>query len=72
MAPAVLNAANEEAVDAFRKGRIGFIAISETVERVLTAATSGADAGNRVTLEDVLEADAWARRHAVTVMEEDS
>ena len=72
VAPAVLNAANEEAVDAFRKGRIGFIAISETVERVLTAATSGADAGNRVTLEDVLEADAWARRQAVAVMEEDS
>ena len=72
VAPAVLNAANEEAVDAFRKGRIGFIAISETVERVLAAAPSGAHQGNRVTLEDVLEADAWARRHAVTVMEEDS
>lgn len=72
VAPAVLNAANEEAVDAFRKGRIGFIAISETVERVLSAATSGADEGNRVTLEDVLEADAWARRQAVAVMEEGS
>ncbi len=72
VAPAVLNAANEEAVDAFRKGRIGFIAISETVERVLTAATSGAEAENRVTLEDVLDADAWARRQAVAVMEEDS
>lgn len=72
VAPAVLNAANEEAVDAFRKGRIGFIAISETVERVLTVATSGAEAGNRVTLEDVLDADAWARRQAVAVMEEDS
>jgi len=72
VAPAVLNAANEEAVDAFRKGRIGFIAISETVERVLTAATSGANAGNRVTLEDVLEADRWSRRRAVAVMEEDS
>jgi 1-deoxy-D-xylulose-5-phosphate reductoisomerase len=72
VAPAVLNAANEEAVDAFRRGRIGFIAISETVERVLEAATSGADRGNRVTLEDVVEADAWARRRAVAVMEEDS
>jgi 1-deoxy-D-xylulose-5-phosphate reductoisomerase len=72
VAPAVLNAANEEAVDAFRRGRIGFIAISETVEAVLQAATSGADRGNRVTLEDVVEADAWARRRAVAVMEEDS
>jgi 1-deoxy-D-xylulose-5-phosphate reductoisomerase len=72
VAPAVLNAANEVAVDAFRKGRIGFIAISETVERVLDAAPSGAQRGNRVTLEDVLEADAWARQQAVTVMEEDS
>ena len=72
VAPAVLNAANEEAVDAFRNGRIGFIAISETVERVLSDVPSGAEPGNRVTLEDVLEADTWARRRAVAVMEEDS
>ena len=32
----------------------------------------GAQQGNRVTLEDVLETDAWARRRAVSIMEEDS
>jgi len=72
VAPAALNAANEEAVAAFRAGRIGFLAISETVARVIDEVTSGAIPGSRVTLEDVLETDAWARRRAVSIMEEDS
>ena len=72
VAPAALNAANEEAVAAFRAGRIGFIAISETVARVIDEVTSGAIPGNRVTLEDVLETDAWARRRAASIMEEES
>jgi 1-deoxy-D-xylulose-5-phosphate reductoisomerase len=58
--PAVLNAANEVAVDAFANGRISFPAISETVTKTMDA--------HRVvehpTLEQVLEADAWARRTA--------
>jgi len=72
VAPAVLNAANEEAVSAFRHGRIGFLAISETVARVLTEGIAGATAVGRVTLEDVLAADAWARMRATAVIEEGS
>lgn len=58
--PAVLNAANEVAVDAFVNRRINFPQISETVRRTM-------DQHNVVshpTLEQILEADAWARREA--------
>ena len=55
--PAVLNAANEEAVTCFLEERVPFTAISESVEEVMTA-----HPGSPIsTLEDVLEADAWAR-----------
>ena len=70
VAPAVLNAANEQAVAAFRNGRIGFLAISEVVARVVDEATCGAQGGNRVTLDEVIEADRWARERAAVVMEE--
>ncbi|GGI06514.1 1-deoxy-D-xylulose-5-phosphate reductoisomerase [Egicoccus halophilus] len=61
--PAVLNAANEVAVDHFFAGRLGFLAIPELVERTLEAwgATSP---GHPRDLDDVLAADAWARRFA--------
>lgn len=59
--PAVLNAANEVAVDAFCERRIGFQDISRTVARVM-------DRHPLVphpTLEQILSADAWARAEAV-------
>jgi 1-deoxy-D-xylulose-5-phosphate reductoisomerase len=59
-APAILNAGNEAAVEAFCRGRIGFLQISETVREVLEDCPSVAE----VTLESVLEADAQARRCA--------
>jgi 1-deoxy-D-xylulose-5-phosphate reductoisomerase len=63
VAPAVLNAANEEAVAAFLDGRIRFPAIAATNARVLEA--HGARSGGALRdLGDVLEADAWARAHA--------
>jgi 1-deoxy-D-xylulose-5-phosphate reductoisomerase len=61
--PAVLNAANEVAVDAFFTGRIGFLDIPAVVERTLEAWGSQR-AGDPRDLADVLHADAWARRHA--------
>jgi 1-deoxy-D-xylulose-5-phosphate reductoisomerase len=67
--PAVLNAANEVAVQAFRDGGLGFLGITTLVEQVM-ASCSGATAGNRVTLEDVLEADNWARARAAALLEE--
>jgi 1-deoxy-D-xylulose-5-phosphate reductoisomerase len=57
--PAVLNAANEEAVDAFLRGRIPFTAIPEQVGETLAARPAAA----LRSLDDVLDADAWARDH---------
>jgi 1-deoxy-D-xylulose-5-phosphate reductoisomerase len=56
--PAVLNAANEEAVTAFLAGEIPFSGIVRAVERALAAFTGGGD-----TLQDILEADRWAREY---------
>jgi 1-deoxy-D-xylulose-5-phosphate reductoisomerase len=71
-APAVLNAANEQAVSAFREARIEFLGITDLVARVMQEVPpSGANGGNRVTLEDVLDADAWARRRVQGLIEED-
>ncbi len=59
-APAILNAANEEAVCAFLKQRIGFTQIVEVVEKCLTSLAT-----NTVEdLSDILEADAQARSAA--------
>jgi 1-deoxy-D-xylulose-5-phosphate reductoisomerase len=58
--PAVLNAANEVAVDAFANGRISFPAISETVRKTMDAHK----VVQHPTLEQVLDADAWARKTA--------
>jgi 1-deoxy-D-xylulose-5-phosphate reductoisomerase len=66
--PAVYNAANEECVSAFLAGRIGFLDVVDTVERVVSEherepAHGGADAGD-LDLAGVLAADAWARGRA--------
>jgi 1-deoxy-D-xylulose-5-phosphate reductoisomerase len=61
--PAVLNAANEEAVAAFFRGVLGFLDIAGVVERTLEA-WDAEDPGEPRDLSDVLEADGWARRHA--------
>jgi 1-deoxy-D-xylulose-5-phosphate reductoisomerase len=58
--PAALNAANEEAVSAFLDGRVPFTAIPDTIRAVIGDGPAAAIA----TLEDVLEADAEARRTA--------
>ena len=62
--PAILNAANESAVDAFCKGQIEFLRISEVVREVMDECAASHD----VTLETVLEADALARERAGHVM----
>jgi 1-deoxy-D-xylulose-5-phosphate reductoisomerase len=58
--PAVLNAANEVAVDAFVNRRIAFPQIGEIVRRSMDRHTVVA----HPRLDQVLEADAWARRDA--------
>jgi 1-deoxy-D-xylulose-5-phosphate reductoisomerase len=58
--PAVLNAANEIAVEAFVNGRISFPEISATVRRTMDRHRLVPHA----TLQQILEADAWARTEA--------
>jgi len=64
-APAVLNAANEIAVAAFLAGEIPFPGIAATNAAVLDAHVSGAGDRRLRDLDDVAEADAWARSHAL-------
>ena len=59
---AVYNAANEEAAAAFLDGRIGFPAIVGTIAEVLRAADQWAV--EPATVDDVLEAQRWARARA--------
>lgn len=62
MAPAVLNAADEVAVDAFLKGRIGFMDIPAAIEEVLDAMGAGGKLTDAAGVEDVLAIDAEARQ----------
>jgi 1-deoxy-D-xylulose-5-phosphate reductoisomerase len=58
--PAVLNAANEVAVDAFVNRRISFLDISALVRRTMDRHTTVP----HPTLQQILEADTWARAEA--------
>ena len=62
--PAVLNGANEVAVARFLKGDIGFLDIPELIEQTMDAYTVKYE----YTLEDLLEADAWAKAYAGKVV----
>ena len=63
--PAVFNAANEVAVHAFHDGRIGYLDIVDTVERIVDLHEP---ATGEPTLESVLAADAWARQAASSAL----
>ncbi|WP_300264712.1 1-deoxy-D-xylulose-5-phosphate reductoisomerase [Microbacterium sp.] len=58
--PAVFNAANEQAVDAFHEGRLPFLGIVDTVARVVEAH----DSPDQLSVESLSEAEAWARATA--------
>ena len=62
-APITLNAANEIAVHQFLTGQLGFLEISETVEKTLEATP----VSSIHTLEDVMQADEEARQKAQSV-----
>jgi 1-deoxy-D-xylulose-5-phosphate reductoisomerase len=61
--PAVFNAANEVAVEAFWERRLGFLGIVDTVAAVLAADDVPSQRGH-LTVDDVLAADGWARERA--------
>jgi 1-deoxy-D-xylulose-5-phosphate reductoisomerase len=60
--PAVFNAANEVAVEAFLRGRLSFPGIG----RVIAGALESWEGAPLEDVESVLHADAWARAHAET------
>lgn len=62
--PAVLNAANEVAVEAFCNKEIGFTNICETVAATMDAH----EAIKSPSLEKILEADSWARKTARSLL----
>jgi 1-deoxy-D-xylulose-5-phosphate reductoisomerase len=65
-APAVLNAANEVAVEAFLARRLAFTDIPNVIELVLSQHQATAV----TTLQDVLRADEWARRSAQVAVQQ--
>jgi 1-deoxy-D-xylulose-5-phosphate reductoisomerase len=58
--PAVYNAANEQAVEAFHDGKIRFTGIFDVIAEVVQRH----EAERELTLESVLEAESWARKTA--------
>ena len=66
ISPAVLNGANEVAVEAFLNQEIAFPRIAAIVEQTMTSVT----AGDEYSLSDILAADAEARRVAQHLMRE--
>jgi 1-deoxy-D-xylulose-5-phosphate reductoisomerase len=58
--PAVLNAADETAVEAFLASKLKFTSIAKVIEKVMDAHKLVKYPG----LDDILEADKWARRQA--------
>ena len=59
-APAVLNAANEEAVKAFLEGKLPFVEIHEVVKQTL----SQHKVAEKPALDDILNADKWSKEEA--------
>jgi 1-deoxy-D-xylulose-5-phosphate reductoisomerase len=62
--PCVLNGANEEAVYAFLRGEISFVRIFDIVRTVMERHAVCHD----ITLDSICDADAWARRCAVSLI----
>ncbi|RCG32449.1 1-deoxy-D-xylulose-5-phosphate reductoisomerase [Sphaerisporangium album] len=60
-APAVYNAANEVCLEAFLAGRLPFLGIVDTIEAVVGEHSVS---GSVESVEEVFEADAWARARA--------
>jgi len=64
-APVVLNAADEVAVSAFMESKIRFTDLSKIIEKVLARN----DSMNNPSLDDILQADLWARRETKKIIE---
>ena len=58
--PAIYNASNEQAVDAFHDGKIGFLQILDIIEETIQAH----DPEKELSMDVLLEAESWARATA--------
>jgi len=58
--PAVYNASNEQAVEAFHEGKIGFLQITEIIDKAVQEHKPHSETN----IETVLEAELWAREFA--------
>jgi len=67
-APTILNAANEIAVAAFLENKISFLGIAEVIARTLDRAAGQIGTAALETLDEVLDADQQARRHAAEIL----
>lgn len=65
--PAVLNAANEVSVDYFMKKRLRFMDIPRVIEKTIDRHRIKANPE----LEDILQADAWAKKEANKIIEKE-
>lgn len=65
--PALLNGANEAAVDLFLNGSLGFMDIPRLIEKAMAAYT----VQYRYSLEDIIEADRWAREFITRLRSEE-
>jgi len=61
--PAVMNGANEKAVELFLNGKIKFIHIFELIEKVMQKH----EVNNNPSINDIIEADAWAKEEAARI-----
>ena len=62
--PAVMNAANEIAVEKFLHGKIGFLDIPEIIKMTMNAHTVVSD----ISLSDIQNADSWAREYSSNII----
>jgi len=63
-APCAMNAANEEAANAFLQGRCGFLQIADVVAETVERHTAV-----EPTLDNLLQTDAWARETVRSVLQ---
>jgi 1-deoxy-D-xylulose-5-phosphate reductoisomerase len=68
LGPAIYNAANEVCVQAFLDGRLPYLGIVDTVAAVLDRDDVPSYQG-KLSVDDVLAADAWARERAAAAVE---
>jgi len=61
--PAVMNAANEIAVEQFLDGKIGFMQIAQIIEQTMDAHK----AHDLKSIDEVLKADQWGRKTALEI-----